>query len=1371
MKTWKIFLCCGLITMGLTPAYAAFTPLRDDVEGDRPQIQILRDDPDQVQIEVKLPGVELLEGELEGRRWDRVEIPGGGYEYELGAPEVPHFTRLLIIPTTTGVRAEFEALESQTLPNVDLMPAQGLDPEDLKQNPQPVRFNMSDYSQDAFYPQDEVMTGEPAVMRGLRVVALRMNPVRYNPVRKELRVATRYRVTVHFEGTNLRNVPKRQFPVSRAWGNLVRGASLNLDDNAVDEQDMGSYLIICVNNSTLIDNLQPLIEWKRRKGHSVTLQTFSAGASNSTIKNMIQTAYNAWPIPPEYVLLVGDVDGTYALPGWQYGETIDHPYSQLDGGDILADVALGRMPTNSVTNTQTMVNKVLFYEKMPYTTDPYWFKHSVLAAGYSGSSYSMYQTSRWIKTRMVWAGYSTIDTVFYSQYGSSSAMQTATINSINNGVTYYNYRGWVSQSLTTSQINGLTNGRKLPFATILTCGTGGFQSTQEMEVYLTAGTPNNPAGGIAAVGLATLSTHVNFNNTIDMGIYAGLFEEGITQTGTSVNRGKLELYNAYQQNNPGVVNDYSHWCALAGDPGVELFTGAIQYMTCPLPDQVSLGQNSVSLTVNMQSGPALEAATVCFYKTDELQSVGLTDANGQVTLPLNGATAGNVKVTITKHNYYPVVDSLDIVQADVAVGYYSHTIDDDNLGGSSGDGDGIVNPGEAVQIPLVFKNYGTSITATGISVTATESDDYAVLTNATLSFPDLAPGATGNSDGSFLLTISPDCPHGHLVRLNLVTTSNQGSWDGLLDVDVASYDMTMRSAVASGSDSLLSPGETANFVLWVSNDGGKNAASLTATLSSLNPYVTVNDNSASFGTVNVGAIASCITDPFNLTAADNTPPGQKADLQVTFTSSTGAVQTDTITISLGAKSQADPQGPDEYGYYCFDNTDVNYAQAPIYSWVETDSGYGGSGTRLPITDGSEGADQSVLVNLPFTFRFYGQTTNQLTVCSNGWISTTPDVSYTDFRNYQIPSPIGPSGHICVFWDDLITSPGHVFSWNDAANHRFIVEWSRMNILQTSSQQVVEIILYDPAYYPTPTGDGEIVFQYNVVNDVYGSNPNDNPYSTVGIESPDRQTGIEVVYWNTYDDPAAAHLQNNRAYRFTTGFTYMPAGSDLYVTLTPYGAPIVIPPGGGSFSYNIAGGNNSSTPASADVWCMVTLPNGSQYGPTLGPMVGINFPGNWSVNRDRTQAVPAGAPAGSYTYHGYVGIYPSIVYDEDSFTFTKSGDDGSGNWLEGWENSGEPFEEAGVIAAKAVPESYALYGSYPNPFNPQTTIAYDLPRDSRVRLEVFDLLGRQVAVLVNGTMTAGTHHAVWGASSAPSGLYLLRLEAGDFHAVQKLVLMK
>lgn len=1367
-------LCLVLLTVAVN-AFSAEIALRTDLFSDKPEVTLLLRDSDRIQFEVRVPILERLDGELEGRRWDRLEITGGGFSSETGAPEVPNFSRLIALPPSVGVRAEFQAIESTTIGGLDLMPAQGVDPTDLLANPQPIRFDMASYSRDLFYPQKRIEVGDPAVSRGVRLVRLTMNPVQYNPVTREVSIAHRFRVTVYFAGADERNIPNRQISLSSSWAKSLSELLINYDDLDVDAGAVGSYLIVCENDANLLDLLSPFVDWKKRKGHSVTIQTFTPGASNTTIKNLIQTAYNTWPVPPEFVLLFGDVDGNYALPGWTVGgwpsDQIDHPYSQLDGSDILADVAVGRLPADNSTEAQTMINKVLFYEKMPYITDSNWYHQGVLIAGNSGSGISTIQVNRYIKTRMVQNEFTRIDTFWYNMSGSVAGTLTPAIN---NGVSIANYRGdYQMENFYVSSIDNLTNGRKLPFVVTITCGTGGFAGSSEsfMEHFVAVGTPTVPKGAIAAVGTATLLTHTRQNNTIAYGIFAGLFDEGLTQAGNALNRGKFELFNTFQTNDPTSVSEFSKYAALAGDPGVEIYNRAIQFMTCTIPGSVQWGVNSLSFAVNETGVGPLEGATVCLYKQDgDLHVVGLTDANGQVTLPLNVTSTGNVKVTVTKHNFYPIVDSLNVEQAGVAVGYYSHTVDDDNLGGSSGDNDHIINPGEIVQIPLTFKNYGSSTTATGVSVTATENDPYVTLTNAVQSFPNLAPGETGNSSGSLFLNIAADCPHGHIIHLDFATNSNQGSWIGGLDLEVVSYALATLSAYASGTDTLLSPGETADLILTVRNLGGKNAVSLTASLTSLDTYVTVNDNSAGFGTVNAGSGGSCVADPFNLSAASNAPPGHFAKLKVIYASAANAIQTDTLTIALGNKSAADPQGPDQYGYYCFDNTDLNYAQCPTYNWVEINPSQGGQGTQLAINDPSENQDMSVVLTLPFPFRYYGVVYNAVTVCSNGWLSMGANNSFADFRNYPIPSCVGPSAMIAPFWDDLkTTSTGKVFAWSDMTNHRVIIEWYQMPTLGSPNpQEKFQVILFDPAYYPTPTGDGEILFQYNTIQQVYGYS-DDIPYSTVGIESPDQQDGIEITYWNSYND-GAAPLQNGRAYFFTTNFSYNPPGSNLHVTLTPYGTPIVIPATGGSFNFNIAVGNSGASPASADIWCMITLPGGSSYGPVIGPLLGMNMPAGWSADRNRTQVVPGGAPPGSYQYRAYVGVYPSTIYDEDSFPFTKSSTGLQNSWVEEWSNYGEPFEWESSAGGE-VPTTFALHAAYPNPFNPRTSVSFDLPVAAKVTLEIYDLSGRRVAVLINRPMFSGVHQVEWNAASFASGIYLLRMEADQFQAVQKLVLMK
>mgnify|MGYP003958882431 FL=1 len=95
----------------------------------------------------------------------------------------------------------------------------------------------------------------------------------------------------------------------------------------------------------------------------------------------------------------------------------------------------------------------------------------------------------------------------------------------------------------------------------------------------------------------------------------------------------------------------------------------------------------------------------------------------------------------------------------------------------------------------------------------------------------------------------------------------------------------------------------------------------------------------------------------------------------------------------------------------------------------------------------------------------------------------------------------------------------------------------------------------------------------------------------------------------------------------------------------------------------------------------------------------------------------------------------------------------------------------VVDAEELPVSYELKQNYPNPFNPSTTINFSLAATEYATLSVFDLSGREVAVLVNGLTESGQHRLDFNASELSSGVYFYRLETASFTKSQKMLLVK
>lgn len=100
-----------------------------------------------------------------------------------------------------------------------------------------------------------------------------------------------------------------------------------------------------------------------------------------------------------------------------------------------------------------------------------------------------------------------------------------------------------------------------------------------------------------------------------------------------------------------------------------------------------------------------------------------------------------------------------------------------------------------------------------------------------------------------------------------------------------------------------------------------------------------------------------------------------------------------------------------------------------------------------------------------------------------------------------------------------------------------------------------------------------------------------------------------------------------------------------------------------------------------------------------------------------------------------------------------------------------YSPTSVSAEADLPSVFALEQNYPNPFNPTTTIEYSLPKDSQIRLEVFDAIGAHVVTLVDARMDAGVHSSQFDATALPSGVYLYRLTTGSSVSAKRMILMK
>jgi hypothetical protein len=263
-----------------------------------------------------------------------------------------------------------------------------------------------------------------------------------------------------------------------------------------------------------------------------------------------------------------------------------------------------------------------------------------------------------------------------------------------------------------------------------------------------------------------------------------------------------------------------------------------------------------------------------------------------------------------------------------------------------------------------------------------------------------------------------------------------------------------------------------------------------------------------------------------------------------------------------------------------------------------------------------------------------------------------------------------------------------------------------------------------------------------------------------------------------------------------GKFFIPEAPPVSIICTPLGDTTLIP--GDTLTFNTTLTNHSDSTMSPKFYI---------YGTTTGPdsftFLAVDTtqimqlpPGE--RKRDITDLeVPPLAPVGHYIFTAYVVNIKDTIMDEDPFGFQvvggsgRPGGDGnqlasSGKEMEPWKvlsgwfgyNERKDEKAKGFIVSSPLPKVFSISQNFPNPFNPSTTIQFDIPAgqsSAPVKISIYDIRGRLIKTLWNGEKVPGTYQVHWDGRNAmgnkvSSGVYLYRIIAGDFISTRKMVLL-
>lgn len=1108
-----------------------------------PQVTLIQDDANSTTIRISISGFEKSIFANGTENFHTIDLLSDVFVNTIGEPALPYITQILAIPDLADAEVEIiEQGETFIFKDINIAPARESWYEGQPETP--FEKNTALYASDNMYPQEIADMEDPVIFRDFRISRLVVYPLTYIPSKKELHAISSITVRIKYnnKSTNLIN-PKTtaKKKIAPSFANIYKTSIFNYSSvlkREYDNLENGKEVMLCIMPDNFYQSFQEYAQWKRQSGIDIHITKFSDIGANSSnyeiIKNHITDAYNNWTDPPTYVLLVGD-DGVFPVKivNYDYSFASENYFAEIEGIDFLPDVFIGRFSNETDYRLQVMVKKFINYEKEPYIANNQWFKKGICC---SNNAYtSQIETKRFTARVMREdGGFYSVDTLMSDGYGYNCSMDLDDVKAaINDGRSYLNYRGegwstgWWAECypFQTSDVTTLNNGEMLTFVTSIGCGVAMFNASGGNcfgESWVKLGTLTEFRGAPAFIG-PTSNTHTTYNNRIDKGIYVGMFREGMQTPGEALVRGKFYMYYVFGATDPWVEYHYRIFCVL-GDPSIHIWKDVPQQVSVQHPANLPIGHIPQHISVtNANTGDPISNAQVTIIGQNVFASA-FTDSTGVASVDLTTDLAETLTITVRGGNVIPYQGSILVMQDEVFIGIQDFTVND-----IDGNQDGLMNPNENGNISFVLKNWGTQSSANVQgTLTITNTTNAEVITAEPIDFGIIEPSGL-SQEKDFQFFVHSDCPVGQNINFHLHLASQDLNWDYDVTELVKGYNLNYQNHIAvdntSGNANFrLDPDETSHLWVNVLNNGEDIAENVHAILRSNNPYITILDSMAGFGTINIGDTKMNNNDDFVIEINANCPTNYTLPCYMElYTENTNYNYSKIVEFNLvvGMPSHGDFSGPDAYGYYAYSNDDIYFDQTPTYNWIEIDE----EGTEIIIPNGI--SDYTQTVNLPFTFKYYGIDYDQIRISTDGWaaLGSGNEVNST---NFILPLNDNVNNMVAPLWDDFYDvgddESGLYYHYSEA-NNAFVLEWDNLGHNgNVTSTETFQILLLDPSVYQTASGDGEIVMQYKDISNISSA--------TIGLENAEENIGLLYYFNGSHDSTAPAPI-TGLAVKFTT----------------------------------------------------------------------------------------------------------------------------------------------------------------------------------------------------------------------------------------------
>jgi len=920
------YLSCTITTLILSVALVSLSEAATiELSEVRNGISLENQTRDDLTLRLQIGNISINPVQTKAGEFTMLSAAGLTRSYRVGEPNVLVCRKVIAIPEGCQLRAEVISSASAEISLNDhgfetlLKPSQ---PSLFKSDDPlsvPFEFNRDLYQEPGYYSRPLAEVEILGTMRGVRIGALTISPMEYNPSENKIRVHHDVEVRVTFDNPDWNKTERLRSVTYSPFFEPVLDQIINYHDQTSTRLDQITeypvkYLII--SDPMFESQLQPFIAWKSKKGFEVlAAYTDVIGQSNVRIATYIDSVYDADVFagvsPPSFVLLVGDAQQIAPFNGSAGSHKTDRPFVELTG-DNFPEIYCGRFSAQTTAQLQPQIDKTLEYEQylMP---DPSYLEKATLVAGVDHSFSQVwangqinYGTNNYFNL-----AHGIDPNVWLYPESNSAGVAAEIISSVNDGVGLYNYTahcshsGHADPSFTTADLSSLTNTHQYLLGIGNCCLPNTFGTDYSTPCFGEQFLRLEDRGGIGYIGATN-------NTQWDQDYYWGVGFGPIVEHPTYSQHGLGAYDGVFHDNEP--VNDYyvtNDAIIFAGNLGVTEGGASVAYywetyhlMGAPsvstylgIPDTNKiLHDAAVVISATSMTVEADPGSYVALTIGRNIIGTALVDASGIVDIPVSFTVPGPVDIVITWQNRIPYISTFQVVAPfGPFVVYDFHQVDD----ATTGNGNGYVENGESILLDMQLKHVGAD-DALDVSAILRTSDTYVTMTDSTSDYGTIPTDAgTSFVSQAFAFVTAPETPDGHEVLFDLeITGSTRETWTGFFSVPIHSpildQVLILIDDTSDGDgDGVLDPGESAELIISIENTGSSPAYLAEAYLVESDEFLSVNDDYGYFGDIVPATTVDNSGNTIVITADADCQPGYPASMELLVTA--GAY---TVTLNL-----------------------------------------------------------------------------------------------------------------------------------------------------------------------------------------------------------------------------------------------------------------------------------------------------------------------------------------------------------------------------------------------------------------------------------------------------------------------------------------